>query len=91
MTATVTELPTDLVLEQRLALVACGENTRPGKVRACDSCRKKGTTLLRITSTGATDALAAAICGTGDPRRKTCDSCKAKAVRMVRIYNGDIA
>jgi hypothetical protein len=91
MTATVAETPSLTALEQRLALVACGENTRPGKVRACDSCRKKGTTLLRITSTGAADALAAAICGTGDPRRKTCDSCKAKAVRMIHIYNGDVA
>ncbi|MEV8344589.1 hypothetical protein [Streptomyces niveus] len=75
-------------LEQRLALVACGENTRPGKTRACDSCRKKGGTLLRITSTRAADALAAAICGTGSGV-KTCDPCRQKAVRMIRIYNGE--
>lgn len=89
MTATVAEAPTLPELEQRLALVACGENTRPGKTRACDSCRRKGQTLLRITSTGAVDALAAAICGTGDRRVKTCEPCRQKAVRMIGIYNGE--
>ncbi|MFD3314731.1 hypothetical protein [Streptomyces sp. NPDC058656] len=87
MTATVTEALSLPELEQRLSLVACGENTRLGKTRACDSCRARGYTLLRITSTGAADALAATICGTGDCRAKTCDPCKQKAVRMIRIYN----
>lgn len=89
MTAIVAESPTLAELEQILALVACGENTRPGKTQACDSCRKKGQTLLRITSTGAVDALAAAICGTGDRRAKTCAPCRAKAARMIGIYNGE--
>ncbi|MET9776191.1 hypothetical protein ABZ023_18355 [Streptomyces sp. NPDC006367] len=87
MTA-VAEAPSLAALEQRLALVACGENSRPGKTRACDSCRKKGPTLLRITSTAAADALAAAICGTG--RAPACDDCNKKAVRMIRIYHGEI-
>lgn len=73
-------------LERRLALVACG--TREGKTQACDVHRTKGPTLLRITSTGAVDALAAAICGT-DRRGKTCDPCRQKADRMIRIYNGE--
>ncbi|MFE6639578.1 hypothetical protein ACFVFT_38310 [Streptomyces tendae] len=84
MTA-VTEAPSLAALAERLALVACGENSRPGKTRACDSCAKKGSTLLRITSTGAADALAAAICGTG--RGPACSDCQSKAVRMIRIYN----
>ncbi|QOV40190.1 hypothetical protein IM697_18385 [Streptomyces ferrugineus] len=86
MTA-VAEAPGLPDLEQRLALVACGENTRPGKTRACDSCSNKSGTLLRITATGAADALAAAICGTGDCRVRTCDPCKEKAVRMIHLYN----
>ncbi|MFD9190373.1 hypothetical protein ACFWCA_19345 [Streptomyces phaeochromogenes] len=89
MTATVAEAPGLPQLEQHLALIACGENTRSGKTRACDSCRARSQTLLRITSTGAADALAATICGTGDRRGKTCDPCKQKAVRMIRIYNGE--
>ncbi|MEU2969057.1 hypothetical protein ABZ687_29270 [Streptomyces ardesiacus] len=84
---TVTEAPGLTTLVARLALVACGENSRPGKTRACDSCAKKGPTLLRITSAGAADALAAAICGTG--RGPACDDCQGKAVRMIRIYNGE--
>ncbi|MEU9355041.1 hypothetical protein AB0D65_29605 [Streptomyces griseoloalbus] len=83
----VAEAPDLTALEERLALVACGENSRPGKTRACDSCTKKGNTLLRITSTGAVDALTAAICGTG--RAPACHECNAKAVRMVRIYHGE--
>ncbi|QFG13208.1 hypothetical protein SEA_GILGAMESH_16 [Streptomyces phage Gilgamesh] len=86
MTA-VAEAPSLAALEERLALVACGENSRPGKTRACDSCRKKGQTLLRITSTGAVDSLAAAICGTG--RGPACHDCQGKAARMIRIYNGE--
>ncbi|MFE1206282.1 hypothetical protein ACFW5V_31865 [Streptomyces sp. NPDC058762] len=86
MTA-VAEAPNFTALEERLALVACGENSRPGKTRACDSCAKKGPTLIRITSTGAVDALAAAICGTG--RAPACGDCQGKAVRMIRIYNGE--
>lgn len=89
MTATAAEALSLSELEPRLALIACGENTRPGKTRACDSCSKKGGTLLRITSTGAADALAAAICSTGDPRKKTCDPCKEKAFKMIRVYNGE--
>ncbi|MFE6185507.1 hypothetical protein ACFQ6U_13880 [Streptomyces sp. NPDC056465] len=84
MTA-VAEAPSPLELEQRLVLVACG--TRPGKAQACASCSKKSGTLLRITSTGAADALAAAICGTGDRRVKTCEVCREKSLRMIRIYN----
>ncbi|GAA2439533.1 hypothetical protein [Streptomyces glaucus] len=75
-------------LEQRLALIACGENSRPGKTRACDSHRRKGAALLRITATGAVDALAAAICGPGHNHR-ACTSCMEKAVKMVRVYNGE--
>ncbi|MDI3102076.1 hypothetical protein QJ054_34125 [Streptomyces sp. AN-3] len=86
MTA-VAEAPSLTALEERLALVACGENSRPGKTRACDSCTRKGNTLLRITSTQAADALAAAICGTG--RAPACQECNDKAVRMIRIYNGE--
>ncbi|MGW4086931.1 hypothetical protein ACWEGS_28265 [Streptomyces sp. NPDC004822] len=89
MTATVAEAPSLVALEQRLALVACGENTRPGKTQACDSCRSKGPRLLNIASTGAVDALAVAICGTRDTRYRTCDSCEQKAIRMIRIYNGE--
>ncbi|MCG8971788.1 hypothetical protein [Streptomyces sp. CL12-4] len=86
MTA-VTDAPSLAALEQRLALIACGENTRPGKTRACDSCRKKGPGYLRIAATQAWDALAAAICGTG--KAPACSDCKAKALRMIAIYNGE--
>ncbi|MFF9901282.1 hypothetical protein [Streptomyces longispororuber] len=88
---TTPEAPSLLDLEQRLALVACGENSRPGKTRACPPCRTKGNALLRIASTGAADALAAAICGTRDRGITTCAPCVAKAVRMIRIYNGEAA
>jgi hypothetical protein len=88
MTAVAVALPLP-ELAQRLALVACGENSRPGKTRACVSCRKKADALLAITATGAVDALATAICGTKSPRYKACDSCKDKADRMIRIYNGE--
>ncbi|MFI8206763.1 hypothetical protein [Streptomyces sp. NPDC085937] len=87
MTAPVTEAPTLPELEQRLALVACGE--RPGKTRACGSCRKKGQALLRITSTGAADALATLICGTKSPKYRACALCRQKAVQMIHIYNGE--
>lgn len=87
MTAPVAEAPTLPELEQRLALAACGE--RPGKTRACESCSKKGQALLRITSTGAADALATLICGTKSPKYRACNVCQQKAVRMIRIYNGE--
>ncbi|MFI5990237.1 hypothetical protein ACIBAC_00085 [Streptomyces sp. NPDC051362] len=87
----VAEAPTDVALERRLALVACGEHTRPGKTQACESCLRKAAALLDITITGAVDALAATICGTKSPRYKACDLCKAKAARMIAIYNGEIA
>lgn len=90
MTA-IAEAPPLPELAQRLALIACGENTRPGKTRACDSCRKKADALRAITAEGAVDALAIAICGTKSVRYKPCDLCKAKALRMVAVYNGDIA
>jgi hypothetical protein len=70
-------------LEQRLALIACGQ--RPGKTQPCDGCRRKGATLLTIASTGATDAVAAAICGSG--RGPACHDCKGKAAEIVRVYN----
>ncbi|NML55129.1 hypothetical protein HHL19_35625 [Streptomyces sp. R302] len=69
-------------LEDRVALIACGE--RPGKTQACARCRRKGEMLLNIASTGATDALAAAICGTGKP--PSCGDCAAKARQIVRVY-----
>ncbi|MFB6629985.1 hypothetical protein ACFCWY_08825 [Streptomyces sp. NPDC056362] len=69
-------------LEQRIALIACGQ--RPGKTRACDSCSRKGSGLLNIASAGAADAVAAAICGTG--RAPTCTDCGDKALEIVRVY-----
>jgi hypothetical protein len=74
-------------LEQRLALIACGDNSRPGKTQACDIHRGKGPTLLRITATGAIDALAAAICGSGHKHNRACAPCTDKAVQMIRVYN----
>ncbi|MFF8399842.1 hypothetical protein [Streptomyces sp. NPDC016172] len=70
-------------LEQRIALIACGQ--RPGKTQPCDSCRRKGAGLLTIASTGAADAVAAAICGTG--RGPACHDCKDKAAEIVRVFN----
>ncbi|MFK0279507.1 hypothetical protein ACIQVL_03400 [Streptomyces sp. NPDC090499] len=83
------EAPTFHALEQRLALIACGENSRPGKTQACDVHRGKGPTMLRITSTGAVDALAAAICGSGHKHNRACAPCTDKAVKMIRVYNGE--
>ncbi|MFF0698345.1 hypothetical protein ACFYU4_37645 [Streptomyces tendae] len=70
-------------LEQRVALIACGQ--RPGKTRACENHRGKGKAFLAIASTGAADGLAAAICGTG--RGPACHDCKAKAVEIIRTFN----
>lgn len=75
------------VLQEQIALVACGE--RPGKTQSCDSCRRKGPALLNIASTGAADAVAAAICGTGN--RPGCYDCRDKSVKIVRLYNGEAA
>ncbi|MEE1764380.1 hypothetical protein [Streptomyces sp. SP18BB07] len=70
-------------LEQRIALIACGQ--RPGKTQPCDSCRRKGAGLLNVAATGAADAVAAAICGTG--KGPACHGCKDKAAEIVRAYN----
>ncbi|WP_371605055.1 hypothetical protein OG345_42310 (plasmid) [Streptomyces sp. NBC_01220] len=70
-------------LEQRVELIACG--TRAGKTRACDRHRGKGRGFVNIASTGAVDALAAAICGTG--RSPACRDCKGKALEIMRVYN----
>ncbi|RZU28292.1 hypothetical protein EV284_6458 [Streptomyces sp. BK022] len=86
-TATVAPPSTSAELEQRLALIACGENSWPGKTRACDDHLKKSSTWLRITSTGAVDALAAAICGSGHRHNRSCQPCTEKAVRCVSVYN----
>ncbi|MET9731985.1 hypothetical protein ABZZ79_15430 [Streptomyces sp. NPDC006458] len=56
-------------LEQRVALIACG--ARPGKTEACGDHQEKAAAFLTIASTGAADALAAAICG----HRGTCRPC----------------
>lgn len=72
-------------LEQRIALIACGQ--RPGKTQPCDSCRRKGSGLLNIASTGAADAVAAAICGTG--KGPACHDCKDKAAEIIRAYAGE--
>lgn len=70
-------------LEQHVELIACGP--RAGKTRACDRHRGKGRGFVNIASTGAVDALAAAICGTG--RGPACRDCKSKALEIVRVYN----
>ncbi|MER6616310.1 hypothetical protein [Streptomyces xantholiticus] len=72
-------------LEQHIALIACGQ--RPGKTQPCDSCRRKGSGLLNIASTGAADAVAALICGTG--KASSCHDCKVKAAEIIRLYNGE--
>ncbi|MGW2550097.1 hypothetical protein [Streptomyces sp. NPDC001635] len=71
------------VLEARVELIACGIG--PGKVEACDSHRGSGAVLLWIASTGAVDALAAAICDS--TRGPACIRCDAKAQEIVRLYN----
>ncbi|MER6109346.1 hypothetical protein [Streptomyces hirsutus] len=83
--STITKASSLPALEARLALIACGENSRPGKTQACESHRKKGTELLRITGTGAVDALAAAICGSRHNR--ACAPCTEKAIKMISVYN----
>ncbi|MER7952066.1 hypothetical protein ABTY59_32210 [Streptomyces sp. NPDC096079] len=72
-------------LQDRIALIACGE--RPGKTKSCDGCSRKSAALLNIASTGAADAVAAAICGTGN--RAGCYDCTDKSVKIVRLYNGE--
>ncbi|WP_409473511.1 hypothetical protein [Streptomyces sp. HC307] len=85
MTTTLTAVPdtasTTADLDQRVALIACG--TREDKTQACDSHRKKGAAFVDIASTGAVDALAAAICGSNQGCRK----CTGKAVEIIRVYN----
>lgn len=86
MSAQITPLapsPDTITLERRIALIACGE--REGKTKACDSCSRKGSSLLNIASTGATDAVSATICGTG--KGPTCTDCRDKALEIVRVYN----
>ncbi|MEU0427148.1 hypothetical protein ABZ235_26680 [Streptomyces canus] len=68
-------------LDRRVALIACG--TREGKAQACDSDRRKGAVFVDIASTGAVDALAAAICGSS----QRCQKCTGKAVEIICIYN----
>ncbi|MEU1592812.1 hypothetical protein ABZ468_08100 [Streptomyces sp. NPDC005708] len=80
-------LDPDLAIEARIALIACG--IRPGKTQACDGCSKKGDALLAIASTGAADALAAAICGTG--KGPACIRCETKARDIIHAYNGEAA
>jgi hypothetical protein len=66
-------------LEERIALIACG------KTQACDGCLKKGDALLQIASTGAADALAATICGTG--KGPACVRCDTKSREIIHAYN----
>ena len=67
-----TEVPTTLL--GAVALIACGQ--REDKIRACETCVSKAPALLNIASTGALDALAAAICG---GREGVCHGCQTKA------------
>ncbi|PNG22350.1 hypothetical protein [Streptomyces cahuitamycinicus] len=82
-TPTLALVPDTSGLEQRIALIACG--VKAGKTQACDMHRGKGAAFLDIASTGAVDALAAAICGTG--RGPACTRCEAKAQEIIRVYN----
>ncbi|WP_326724686.1 hypothetical protein OHT59_40425 [Streptomyces sp. NBC_00243] len=70
-------------LEQRIALIACGEDSRPGNTQACDRHRRQGHVLLTIAAEGAVDALAVAICG----HKGQCQPCSAKALEIIRVYN----
>ncbi|GAA5070845.1 hypothetical protein [Streptomyces similanensis] len=72
-------------LQQRIALIACG--TRPDKTQPCPGHRAQAAALLNIASTGAADALAAAICGTG--RSPACHDCTTKATEIIRTYNAE--
>ncbi|MET7573364.1 hypothetical protein ABZT04_33440 [Streptomyces sp. NPDC005492] len=85
MSTTLALVPDTNALQQRIALIACG--AKPGKTEACDSHRGKGAALLTIAQTGAADALAAAICGTG--KGPACHGCKDKAAEIIRVYNGE--
>ncbi|MFG2408793.1 hypothetical protein ACGFR8_31505 [Streptomyces brevispora] len=69
-------------LENAVALIACG--TRLGKTRPCERHVNKGPGLVRIASTGAMDALAAAICGS--ERCRSCDACVTKARQIIDVY-----
>ncbi|MEU2909166.1 hypothetical protein ACFYM3_16160 [Streptomyces massasporeus] len=86
MSTTLTLVRDTSILEQRVALIACGQ--RPGKTQACVTHRSKGAALLNIASTGAADALAAAICGTG--KGPACHDCKDKAAGIISAYNEEI-
>ncbi|GHH22237.1 hypothetical protein [Streptomyces lanatus] len=70
-------------LEQRIALIACRENSSPGKTQVCDRHRHQARVLLTIAAEGAVDALAAAICG----HKGKCQPCSAKALEIIRVYN----
>ncbi|MFJ4880164.1 hypothetical protein ACIP93_33820 [Streptomyces sp. NPDC088745] len=87
MSPTATITPGASALEQHLALVACGQ--RPGKTQACDSCRRKGSGLVNMASTGAADAVAATICGIA--KTSSCHDCKVKAAEVIRVYNEQAA
>ncbi|MGG7574136.1 hypothetical protein [Streptomyces sirii] len=61
-----------------VALIACGR--RAGKTASCAACARKAPTLLNIASTGALDALAAAICGS---HSSACQDCHTKAETII--------
>ncbi|WP_328333401.1 hypothetical protein [Streptomyces sp. NBC_00455] len=65
-------------LLRQVALTACGR--RPGKTQSCESCARKAPALLNIASTGAADALAAAICGS---QGGACADCHSKAEAII--------
>ncbi|MFE3139669.1 hypothetical protein [Streptomyces scopuliridis] len=65
-------------LLNEVALIACGR--REGKTRSCRSCARKAPALLNIASTGALDALAAAICG---GHSRACRDCHTKAEAII--------
>ncbi|WP_031102370.1 hypothetical protein [Streptomyces sp. NRRL S-146] len=67
-------------LLREVALIACGR--REGKTRSCRSCARKAPGLLSIATTGALDALAAAICGS---LSSACQDCRSKAETITGI------
>ncbi|WP_413100870.1 hypothetical protein [Streptomyces sp. Inha503] len=73
---TTTESSANLLRE--VALIACGR--REGKTGSCASCARKAPALLNIASTGALDALAAAICGN---HGGACQDCHTKAETII--------
>ncbi|GHA43621.1 hypothetical protein GCM10010329_78160 [Streptomyces spiroverticillatus] len=65
-------------LLQQIALIACGQ--RENKTHSCAACASKAPALLRIASTGALNALAAAICGA---HHSACQDCRHKARTII--------